>query len=506
MEKFLDNRFTEQQMFYDDKGLFLKNKEALLKTSKVTVVTPVYNAEKFLSKTIDSVINQSLQFENIKFILVDDHSTDSSRSILWDYAERYENIVAVFLKDNTGSPSTPRNIGIELANSDYICFLDADDWLKEDCLEYLISILDETGDDYAVGKTIKETSTGSRLIGEHQSCMERRSVSPFSVPNMFHHMGSNAKIMKRQLLIDHNIRFPNMKYAEDKQFYMEVIIHSKTISTTKHAISFLNRLDENGTSLTTQTDVFEKMDTNLKVIEHIKKKNLPIEQEKMVLNRLYEFDFIIQLFDPAHFSESHNKEAYYAKFQEALDTAASLDYDISENFFYPLSQAVYQLYQQGKYTSLEALVKWNTEENNKQYLIKDNLPYMIVPFLKGPLRYIRVPMLATYKTDYLSRKRDSLEFHVFGDYTQHINGLVFRNKKNVTEEYVFDFEVENIGGEISFTATTPLKAFPPSSFDKFIRYDSFRKLRFVQPAQVQFAQANYKSLVENPKTVESKLS
>ncbi|TWT04968.1 glycosyltransferase family 2 protein [Planomicrobium sp. CPCC 101079] len=506
MKKLHNKIFNEEEVPYDIQGKFIKNRDTLSRESKVTVVTPVYNAEKFLGKTINSVINQSLQFKNIEFILVDDRSTDSSRSILWNYAQRYENIVAVFLKENTGSPSTPRNLGIELASSEFICFLDADDWLEEDCLKNLAAILEETGDDYAVGKTIKETSKGSKIVGEHQSCMERRSVSPFSVPDMFHHMGSNAKIMKRQLLIDHGIRFPNMKYAEDKQFYMDVIIHSKTVSTTKHAISYLNRLDENGESLTKQTDVFEKMDTNLKVIDHIKKKNLPIEQEKMVLNRLYEFDFIIQLFDPAHFSESRNKAAYYAKFQEALDSAKDLNYDISENFFYPLSKTIYQLFQQGKYSHIEALVKWNKNEKNKQYIIKGNLPYMVVPFFKGTFKYIRVPMLAIYINEHLSGKRDSLKFKVFGDYTHQVSGLVFRNRKNVNEEYIFDFEIENAGGEISFTAIIPLKAFPSSNFEKFIQFDSFRKLRFVLPEQVKFIQETYSTYIDSPLSMDSKLS
>ncbi|MDN7241604.1 glycosyltransferase family 2 protein [Planococcus sp. N028] len=499
------NSLYDQDFPYDKQGKFVKNKKSLSHNRIVTVVTPVYNAEKFLGKTIDSVINQSLQFENIEFILVDDCSTDSSRTILWDYAQRYDNIVVAFLKDNTGSPSTPRNIGIELATSEYICFLDADDWLKEDCLENLLAILTETGDDYAVGKTIKETSTGSKIVGEHQSCMERRSASPFSIPDMFHHMGSNAKIMKRQLLIDHNIRFPDMKYAEDKQFYMDVIIHSRTVSTTKHAISYLNRLDENGESLTKQTDIFEKMDTNLKVIEHIKKKNLPIEQEKMVLNRLYEFDFIIQLFNPAHFAKSKNKELYYAKFQEALDTAKNLGYDISENFFYPLSKTVYQLFQQGKFSSIEKLVIWNKKETKKQYIVKDNVPYMIVPFFKGTFRHIRVPMLAISSNEHLSAKRNNLEFQVFGDYTHQVNGLVFRNKQNVIEEYIFDFEVEDDGGTISFTATIPIKAFPSSAFEKFIRFDSFRKLGFVQPEQVQYATDIYSPYVKSSQSANSQL-
>lgn len=65
---------------------------------KVSVVMPVYNAEKTLRKTIDSVIRQTIGFENIEFLILDDKSTDNSRPIIMEYARSYSNIVPVFLK------------------------------------------------------------------------------------------------------------------------------------------------------------------------------------------------------------------------------------------------------------------------------------------------------------------------------------------------------------------------------------------------------------------------
>lgn len=90
---------------YNLEGYFVKNKKYFLKTNvypKVTVVTPVYNAEKNLEKTIKSVINQTIGFENIEYILVDDCSNDNSRKILLEFSEKYSNIVVVFLKKIQG--------------------------------------------------------------------------------------------------------------------------------------------------------------------------------------------------------------------------------------------------------------------------------------------------------------------------------------------------------------------------------------------------------------------
>lgn len=106
----------------------LKNK-IFGKRKKVTVVTAAYNAEKFISRTIDSVINQTLGFDQIQLIIVDDHSSDNTKKIVSEYLAKHKNICLVSLHENTGSPGTPRNIGIELADSAYITFLDADDWL-----------------------------------------------------------------------------------------------------------------------------------------------------------------------------------------------------------------------------------------------------------------------------------------------------------------------------------------------------------------------------------------
>ena len=104
---------------------------------KISVITPVYNAESSLKNAIDSIINQTIGFENIEFILVDDKSTDSSRSIILEYVDKYDNIKAIFLDENTGSPSGPRNIGIENVTAPYFMFLDNDDSYSKNYCEVM---------------------------------------------------------------------------------------------------------------------------------------------------------------------------------------------------------------------------------------------------------------------------------------------------------------------------------------------------------------------------------
>lgn len=87
---------------------------------KVSVIIPVYNADKYLRTAIESVINQTIGFENIELIIVNDNSTDNSRNIIEEYSSKYENIVDIHLEKNSGYPGKPRNVGIERATAPYL--------------------------------------------------------------------------------------------------------------------------------------------------------------------------------------------------------------------------------------------------------------------------------------------------------------------------------------------------------------------------------------------------
>lgn len=96
----------------------------------VSIITPCYNAEKYIAETIESVLKQT--YRNWEMIIVDDCSTDKSAEIVKSYMERDPRIKYFRTERPSGSPSLPRNIGIDNASGKYIAFLDADDvWLPE---------------------------------------------------------------------------------------------------------------------------------------------------------------------------------------------------------------------------------------------------------------------------------------------------------------------------------------------------------------------------------------
>jgi teichuronic acid biosynthesis glycosyltransferase TuaG len=107
---------------------------------KVSVIIPCFNSELTIERTLNSVLEQT--FANIEIIIVDDCSSDNTFNIIQGFSKQYNNCKVSTTKVNSGSPSTPRNIGLKESSGDFICFLDSDDiWYKrkvEVQLDYML--------------------------------------------------------------------------------------------------------------------------------------------------------------------------------------------------------------------------------------------------------------------------------------------------------------------------------------------------------------------------------
>lgn len=112
----------------------------------ISVIVPVYNAEAYLAKCLDSLQNQT--YRNMEFVLVDDGSTDGSAAICKAYAEKDPRFV--YIHQENGGVSAARNTGIDAASGDYLGFCDSDDWLDADMYETLYSLSEKEQADVAV--------------------------------------------------------------------------------------------------------------------------------------------------------------------------------------------------------------------------------------------------------------------------------------------------------------------------------------------------------------------
>jgi len=503
----LDTSFKQHAKEYidSDRVYIINNPNSfrnkfLKRNKKVTIVTASYNSENFIKQTMDSVINQTIGMHNIEHIIVDDCSTDNSPEIIKEYALQYNNICFVSLKENSGSPGLPRNIGIELATGKYITFLDADDWLAPDGIEALYNILEETNDDYVVGKTIKVETKEQSIVGEFASIMERRSISPFDVPHFFHHMGPPSKMMKLSLLKEHDIRFPEMKFAEDKLFFCDVFFHVNRVSTTTKPIYYVNRTDDNPSSLTRVTNVLDKRRSDLNVINYIKVKKLSIEKEKAALTRIYETD-IVKTFDSWLFVKSESKEDFIEILEQAIETTKNLRYDFRKGFKTPFYRAAIDLFLEGRKDDFIKLFEWSKRDKNKKYVIQDSFPYYEVPFLEDKYRFIRIPMLAKALDSYVVNNRYVQTFEIYGDYIDNINTVLIRDRKRFDNEVHCDFHISGNFGQLQVNYKD-LDKLKNSLFTVFIRYNDYQliNIKRILKTQVTHGKRNvefYTSLANN---------
>ena len=134
----------------------------MLKTNElISVIIPLYNSQRFIGKCVESLLEQT--YKNCEIIIVDDGSTDNSLEIVNKYAQQ-DARVRVFSGTKYSGVSAVRNVGLNNANGEYICFVDSDDYVSKYFLESLITSLKDTGADIScVGVSMVSESQKKKL-------------------------------------------------------------------------------------------------------------------------------------------------------------------------------------------------------------------------------------------------------------------------------------------------------------------------------------------------------
>ncbi|MDA1674359.1 glycosyltransferase family 2 protein, partial [Bacillus cereus] len=129
-----------------------------MKKPLISVILPIYNVEMYIEECLNSLVNQTIGVENLEVIMVNDCSTDSTKSIMDKYSGKYSNFISIHLEKNTGSPSTPKNIGVEQATGEYLIFLDPDDYVPKDAYEKLYKYAQKYKSDFVMGSLARFNS------------------------------------------------------------------------------------------------------------------------------------------------------------------------------------------------------------------------------------------------------------------------------------------------------------------------------------------------------------
>jgi len=174
---------------------------------RVSVIVPVYNMEKYLSKCLDSLVNQT--FEDIEIILINDGSTDNSENIIKEYLERYSKKIVYIKKENEGQ-GVARNLGIDKARGEYITFVDSDDYVDVTMIEKLYSSIIKEKADISVSRGLIEVRSDNLLINDFIFNNEE-SVKRYILNNF----GPVAKLIKKDIIINNQLYFPSLRAYED---------------------------------------------------------------------------------------------------------------------------------------------------------------------------------------------------------------------------------------------------------------------------------------------------
>lgn len=260
---------------------------------KVSIIVPVYKAESFLSRCVDSILNQ--EYRDFELLLVDDGSPDSSGDICDSYAAN-DSRVRVIHQANSGV-SAARNHAIEEARGTYLQFLDSDDWITPDATKLLV----RSAEDFQADLVIADFY---RVIGErvsHKGDIDEDEV--ISREEFAEHMMENPadyyygviwnKLYRRDLIEQHHLRMnPNINWCEDFMFNLEYIRYANRFYALKTPIYYY--VKTKGSLVTQGASISNTIKMKLTVFEYYNNfyKNI-LDEEEYEKNRLQVYRFFL---------------------------------------------------------------------------------------------------------------------------------------------------------------------------------------------------------------------
>lgn len=252
----------------------------------ISVIVPVYNIEKYLSRCIESILSQT--YKNLEAIFINDGSTDNSLEILEKYRKKDKRI-KVIDKKNAGSGAA-RNDGIEFSNGKYISFLDSDDWYEEDFLKKLYNNLIENNSDVSMcnPKMVYDDASKNKKINTYFFNKIELNKTPEKILGILAMPVVWNKLYKKEIILKNNIKFPNYSFCEDVEFLYKTFLYVNKISKIENDLyNYYQR--ENSVTKKIREESIEQLYQVLENIESYIQDNF---LEYLKIFHLYKIQFI----------------------------------------------------------------------------------------------------------------------------------------------------------------------------------------------------------------------
>lgn len=186
--------------------------------AKISIIVPVYNSEKYLSKCLDSLVNQTLQ--DIEIIIINDGSTDNSQNIIDNYIKKHPTKIKNFFQQNSGQASA-RNFGIKNAKGEFIAFVDSDDYLELDAYEKAYTFAMQNNFDIVSFNFWEET-----VDNKYKSSYRKFTDVEPDIKYVLNETSPCNKIIKTNLFIKNNIKFLDNYIYEDLELIPRLILYT----------------------------------------------------------------------------------------------------------------------------------------------------------------------------------------------------------------------------------------------------------------------------------------
>lgn len=210
--------------------------------AKISIIVPFYNSEKYVKRCLDSLLHQTIGFQNLELILVDDASTDHTLDLLKEYEKQYPEQIILIPCSQNGRQGTARNIGLQYATSPYIAFVDSDDWVETDMYEKMYDKITAYNCDIVVcsfvrddGNMRAETDDKNHDVYKKAAGKED-SIIIIENDRQREELLVNKKIggvwdrlFKRELILDNHILFPENLAYEDACFNLLINLYVRRI-------------------------------------------------------------------------------------------------------------------------------------------------------------------------------------------------------------------------------------------------------------------------------------
>lgn len=228
---------------------------------KFSVIIPVYKVEKYLRPCVDSVLNQT--FSDFEVILVDDGSPDSCPAICDEYAQKDSRVKVVHQK-NMGQ-SGARNSGLDVADGDYICFIDSDDYLINNEVLQKLAWATQSNPDivhYKFQEWFENDGHIAECKFDYNVPTEGRSLVEIYcdlIDKDAYYNSAWSKIVKKSLLIENGIRFERGILGEDNEWYYHVVTAANTLRLIDEPLYVYRRRSGSTTTTTTRKNLSDQL-------------------------------------------------------------------------------------------------------------------------------------------------------------------------------------------------------------------------------------------------------